>query len=78
MIFKISNTARNALMTKYPVLSKYGFHNEKEGFFGGTEGDIIIDSLDDLMRLTRDLQKEIIIIGASDQAEIEIYDDWRE
>ena len=78
MIFKIRNTDCNVLLKKYPIVSEYGFHNEREGIFGGTEGDIVIDSLDDLMQLIRDLQQEIIINVRDDETEIEIYDGWRE
>ena len=78
MIFKITNTACSRLSERYPILLKYGFRNEVESYFGGTTGMIVIDSLDDLVELVRDLQKEIIISTMSEEVEIEIYDGWRE
>ena len=80
MIFEIDDTRCSNLLEKYPVLSNYGYHNEREGIFAGTSGDIVINSLDDLVRLCSDLHEEVIISVREHRKKpaLEIYNDYRE
>lgn len=83
MIFKIYNTNRTlsrSLLDDYPVLSKYGYNPEHEHeVFFGIAGFIVINSLEELITLKKDVEHEIIIdTECDDVPTIEIYDDWRE
>lgn len=79
MIFKISNTQwSTSLLAEYPILHKYGYHNEHKANWGGVEGYIVINSPEELVNLSNDLQEPIIISQDGNEPEIEIYDDFRE
>ena len=80
MIFKISNTQWSpSLLGEYPILCKYGYYNErKKVVWGGAEGYIVVDSLEELVNLSKDLNHDIIILNNGTEPEIEIYDDYRE
>lgn len=59
------------LLNKYKILNKYKYNLE--------DSSIIIDSLEELKQLVKDLKEEIIIsIGDNDTLFILIYDDYIE
>ena len=81
MIFKIYNTggytSEKGLINDYPILLKYSYHGEHE-YFGRPAGYIVINSLEELVKLTKDLDIELIIDSDEPFPTIEIYDDFRE
>lgn len=81
MIFKICNTGgsgEGSIVDKYPILRKYGYHGEHHHRWYGIAGLIVINSLEELLALQKDVDHEIIIDMDGDTPTIEIYDDYRE
>lgn len=85
MIVKIRNTDysnRLSLIDRYPALWKFGYHGEEEesiGFGSGYVAKVIINSPEELFLLSKEINKEIILMADHGcDPEIEIYDGWRE
>lgn len=81
MVFEIDATGSvkdGELLKEYPVLLKYGYHNEHRSWVGRRIGDVVINSPEELVELTKDLHQPIIISLEGDTPTIEIYDDYRE
>lgn len=85
MIIKIHNTDysnRTRLLERYPALSKFGYHDEElvsVGFGEGYVGKVVINSTEDFITLSKELNKEIIVSAEYGlEPSIEIYDGWRE
>lgn len=55
------------ILKKYPILEKYNIEQNYKTY-------ITINSLEDLIKLSKDVENELII----DEDNIEIYDDYRE
>ena len=81
MIFNIHNTDQTSetrLIDTYPNLSKYGYHDEERDLFGYV-GKVVINSIEELVSLSKDLNRSLIISNDHDiPLSIEIYDGWRE
>lgn len=68
---KITKEYTHYLLNKYKILNKYKYNLE--------DASIIIDSLEELKQLVKDLKQEVIIsIGDNDTLFILIYDDYVE
>ena len=81
MLFRICNTGgrwNDSIVDKYPILRKFGYHNEHEYKWYGKAGWIVINSLEELLRLCKKVKAEIIIDVEEDTPVLEIYDDYRE
>ena len=85
MIIKIHNTDysnRTRLLERYPALSKFGYHDEELesiGFAEGYVGKVVINSPEDFITLSKDLNQEIIVSAEYNlEPSVEIYDGWRE
>ena len=85
MIIEIHNTDysdRTRLIDRYPGLAKFGYHDEKlieRGWSMGYAGKVVINSPEEFLSLSTELDKEIIISAEPNLTpSIEIYDDWRE
>lgn len=79
MICKITNTDGSpSLIAKYPVLSKYGYRNErKDGFY--SVGEITLNSLEELSSIVENVHNNLVVdIDCDGTLLIEIYDGWRE
>ena len=85
MIIRIHNTDysdKTRLIDRYPVLAKFGYHDEELANLGwsrGHEGKVVINSPEEFISLSKELNQKIIV-GADHGCEpsIEIYDGWRE
>ena len=80
MIFDIFNTnsARHSLLEDYPILSKYGYHDEKIIGYG-CEAKIVINSIEELVTLNKEIEHPLIVSADhGSPLSIEIYDGWRE
>lgn len=85
MIIKICRTAysdKTRLIERYPELAKFGYHDEELvecGFSRAYEGKVVINSPEEFVSLSKELNQEIIISAEHNlDPSIEIYDDWRE
>lgn len=84
MIFDIYNTNQSRemrLIETYPPLSMFGYHDEQLPEYGfGYEGKVVINSLEDLILLSRATGHHLIIKTdpLMSTPSIEIYDGWRE
>ena len=85
MIIPISNTDysdKTRLIDRYPGLAKFGYHDEKVinmGLGQGYAGKVIIISPEELVALSTEINKEIIISAERGLVpSLEIYDTWRE
>lgn len=81
MLFRICNTGgrgSESIVDKYPILQKYGYHNEHAYKWYGRAGWIVINSLEELLTLCKKVTTEIIIDVEGDTPLLEIYDDYRE
>ena len=85
MIIEIHNTDcsnRTRLIDRYPGLAKFGYHDEKlieRGWARGYAGKVVINSPEEFLFLSKELDEEIIISADHNLTpSIEIYDDWRE
>lgn len=67
----------NDIKKKYPVFDNYKL-DEKQNEHGDPKLYIHINSLKQLVELSRDLHHPLIINAEGDEPTIEIYDDWRE
>ena len=85
MIIRIHNTDysdKTRLIDRYPVLAKFGYHDEEWvdlGWSRGYAGKVVINSPEEFISLSKELNQEIII--SADHCcdpSIEIYDGWRE
>lgn len=79
MILSITNTEKGRpLSQKYPELSKYGYHDEERDYWGHC-GKVIINSIEELISLSKEINRELIVSADHGRKpSIEIYDDWRE
>lgn len=75
MLFSVYSTTyrepdSEILLKEYPQLSKFGYRG----------GRIEVDSIEDLMRLSKEVDCELVIGGDRDPSKprIEIYDGYRE
>ena len=85
MIIGICNTDysdRTRLIERYPGLAKFGYHDEELcdcGWSKGYAGKVVINSPEEFLILSEELDQEIIISTAKGWTpSIEIYDGWRE
>ena len=85
MIIPISNTDysdKTRLIDRYPGLAKFGYHDEKVikcGWSRGYGGKVVINSPEEFLSLSKELDQEIIISAEHGVTpSIEIYDGWRE
>lgn len=85
MIIPIRNTNysdKTRLIDRYPGLAKFGYHDEEliqMGFGEGYTGKVIINSAEEFVALSTELNEEIIISAERGLTpSIEIYDGWRE
>lgn len=85
MIIEIYNTGysdKTRLIDRYPGLAKFGYHDEKVincGLSRGYAGKVLINSPEDFISLSAELDREIIVSAEKGLIpSIEIYDDWRE
>jgi hypothetical protein len=84
MIFDIYNTCQSSktrLIEDYPVLSKFGYHDERLPEYGfGYKGKVVINSLEELLSLGKAVNQYLIIQSEPLMctASIEIYDGYRE
>lgn len=67
----------NDIRKIYPVLNNYEM-NEKQDKCKNIKLYIHINSLKQLVDLSRDLHQPLIIDAEGDEPTIKIYDDWRE
>lgn len=77
MIFTVTRTNgyKHSLLEDYPILSKYNYHDEQIVFWH-CEGKIVINSLEELVLLAKEVEQPLIV--DTNPLTIEIYDDWRE
>ena len=85
MIIRIHNTDysdKTRFIDRYPVLAKFGYHDEEWvdlGWSKGYAGKVVIHSPEEFISLSKELDKEIIVSAERGlEPSIEIYDDWRE
>jgi hypothetical protein len=85
MIIKICNTDYSnirRLIDRYPELSKFGYHDEEISDIAlghGYTGKVIINSLEELVLLSKEIHSEIIVCAYPGcDPSLEIYDGWRE
>ena len=85
MIIPIHNTNysdKTRLIDRYPALAKFGYHDEElipMGWGYAYAGRVVINSAEEFLELSEELNQEIIISAEGGLApSIEIYDTWRE
>ena len=79
MVFTLDNTMwSRSLLKDYPPLSKYGYHDEEFQLDSYGTAKIVINSIEELVSLSREINQPLIIDISTDYPHIEIYDTWRE